>query len=58
MKNEYQFQLGAGTYKSKCLERAATWADFCETPVIATYLPDGVSSNWKDEHIQQDHHGG
>jgi hypothetical protein len=25
-------QMGAGTSKRKCLERAENWADFCETP--------------------------
>jgi hypothetical protein len=31
---------------------------FCDTPVIATYVPDGVSSNWKNDWIMHDSHGG
>lgn len=52
------YKAGSGTSKHKCLYRAKTWADYCETPVIASYLPDGKSSNWKDEDIQHDSHGG
>lgn len=47
-----------GTSKNKCLSRAATWSDYCENPAIATYIPEGKSSNWKNEDIQHDNHGG
>merc|ERR1712174_162718 len=39
---------GSGMYKSKCLARAKVWTDYCENPAIATYLPEGKSSNWED----------
>ena len=48
----------SGESKSYCLNRAKVWNDYCENPVIATYLPEGVSSNWKDQDIQHDNHGG
>lgn len=52
------YKEGSGTSKSKCLSRAAIWSDYCENPAIATYLPEGRSSNWMDEDIQHDNHGG
>jgi hypothetical protein len=49
---------GSGTSKARCLARKANWETYCHTPVIVTYVPDGVSSTWKDEDIQHDSHGG
>jgi hypothetical protein len=55
---EGYLQAKSGESKSYCLNRAKVWSDYCENPVIATYLPEGVSSNWKDHDIQHDNHGG
>jgi len=49
---------GSGVSKSYCLQRARVWSEYCENPCIATYIPEGVSSNWRDEDIQHDNHGG
>jgi len=49
---------GSGVSKTKCLARARVWSDYCENPAVATYLPEGVSSNWKEADIQHDNHGG
>ena len=49
---------GSGMYKSKCLARAKVWTDYCENPAIATYLPEGKSSNWQEADIVHDNHGG
>ena len=50
--------MGAGDSKEKCLERADSWMKYCDTPVIATYVPGGVSSNWQNDWIMHDSHGG
>jgi predicted nucleic acid-binding Zn-ribbon protein len=52
------YKDGSGTSKSKCLSRAKIWSDYCENPAIATYIPEGKSSNWNDEDVQHDNHGG
>ena len=52
------YSLGSGTSKEKCIARAASWMKYCDTPVIATYVPDGVSSNWQNDWIMHDSHGG
>merc|ERR1719250_277213 len=31
---------------------------FCDTPCLATYIPDGVSSGWNNDWIMHDSHGG
>merc|ERR1719342_1441580 len=31
---------------------------FCDTPVLATYVPGGVSSSWNNNWIMHDSHGG
>ena len=31
---------------------------YCDTPVIATYVPDGLSSTWQADWIMHDSHGG
>ena len=49
---------GAGTSKSRCLARKNNWESYCHTPVIVTYVPEGVSTAWKDADIQHDTHGG
>merc|ERR1711936_567450 len=52
------YAMGAGDSKEKCLERADSWMKYCDTPVIATYVPGGVSSNWQNDWIMHDSHGG
>jgi len=52
------YSMGAGTSASVCLARAEKWMKFCDTPVIVTYVPDGVSTNWKPDWIMHDSHGG
>ena len=52
------YSLGSGTSKEKCIARAASWMKYCDTPVIATYVPEGVSSNWETDWIMHDSHGG
>jgi len=49
---------GSGVSKTYCLQRARVWSEYCENPAIATYIPEGVSSNWRDADIQHDNHGG
>lgn len=49
--------FGSGYSKSKCLARKNDWESRCQTPVLMTYLPDSMSSNWKDENIAHDAHG-
>jgi len=44
--------------KSECLARAKWWMDYCDTPVIATYVPDEASTNWEASWIMHDSHGG
>ena len=46
------------TAKSLCLSRQDNWRSYCKTPVVVTYMPDGVSTNWADSDIQHDSHGG
>ena len=31
---------------------------YCDTPVIVTYVPEGVSTNWEEDWIMHDSHGG
>ena len=52
------YGLGSGSSQEKCLARADWWMKYCDTPVIATYVPDGVSSNWQNDWIMHDSHGG
>ena len=52
------YKDGSGTSKKSCLARAKIWSEYCENPAIATYIPDGKSSNWADEDVQHDNHGG
>nr|AVA26901.1 mucin-like spermatophore wall protein 1 [Lepeophtheirus salmonis] len=49
--------MGASQSKNTCLDRGAWWTKYCENPAISTYVPEGVSSNWKNEDIQHDSHG-
>ena len=44
--------------KETCFARAKYWQDFCDTPVIVTYVPDEVSTNWQEGWIMHDGHGG
>jgi len=52
------YSMGAGDSKEKCIGRAESWMKYCDTPVIATYVPEGVSSNWQTDWIMHDSHGG
>jgi len=52
------YAAGAGNSKENCLARAQSWMKYCDTPVIATYVPEGVSSNWEKDWIMHDSHGG
>jgi len=56
--NNEGYAQGVGSSKDKCLARAAWWMKYCDTPVIVTYVPDGVSSNWEEDWIMHDSHGG
>jgi len=49
---------GSGTNADKCMGRAEWWMKYCDTPVIATYVPDGLSSGWNNDWIMHDSHGG
>jgi len=44
--------------KEDCLARAKWWMDYCDTPVIATYVPEEASTNWESDWIMHDSHGG
>merc|ERR1719309_531259 len=44
--------------KQSCMDRADWWMKFCDTPVIATYVPDEISTNWHNSWIMHDSHGG
>merc|ERR1712227_254031 len=35
---------GSGSSAENCLARADWWMKYCDTPVLATYVPDGVTS--------------
>jgi len=52
------YSAGSGNSADACLARAEWWMKFCDTPVIATYVPEGVSSNWQPDWIMHDSHGG
>ena len=52
------YSAGSGNDKDKCLARAEWWMKYCDTPVIATFVPDGVSSGWNNDWIMHDSHGG
>jgi len=52
------YSQGAGASAEACLARAEWWMKYCDTPVLATYVPDGVSSNWNNDWIMHDSHGG
>ena len=56
--NSEGYSQGVGTSKEKCLARAAWWMKYCDTPVIVTYVPEGVSTNWEEDWIMHDSHGG
>merc|ERR1711962_75929 len=47
-----------GSTKEACLAKAKWWIDYCKTPVIVTYMPDEISTNWQDHWIMHDSHGG
>jgi len=49
---------GGSVSKEACMARADWWMKFCDTPVIATYIPEEVSSNWHQSWIMHDSHGG
>ena len=49
---------GSGSSAENCLARADWWMKYCDTPVLATYVPSGVTSTWKDDWIMHDSHGG
>merc|ERR1711942_559498 len=49
---------GSGTDADKCMGRAEWWMKYCDAPVIATYVPDGLSSGWNNDWIMHDSHGG
>merc|ERR1711942_343774 len=49
---------GSGTDADKCMGRAEWWMKYCDTPVIATFVPDGLSSGWNNDWIMHDSHGG
>ena len=36
---------GSGQSAEKCLARADWWMKYCDTPVLATFVPGGVSRN-------------
>jgi len=44
--------------KDACLDRAQWWMKYCDTPVIVTYVPEDVSTNWHEDWIMHDSHGG
>ncbi len=50
-------KAGSGASKSRCLARKASWEAFCKTPVMVTYLPEAVSTNWEENDIVHDAHG-
>merc|ERR1711970_1616357 len=52
------YSQGSGNSAEACLARADWWMKYCDTPVIATYVPDGVSSGWNNDWIMHDSHGG
>jgi len=52
------YSKGSGTSAENCLSRADWWMKYCDTPVLATYVPSGVTSTWKDDWIMHDSHGG
>jgi len=52
------YSQGSGASAEACLARAEWWMKYCDTPVLATYVPDGVSSNWNNDWIMHDSHGG
>jgi len=47
-----------GSSKEACLAKAKWWIDYCKTPVIVTYVPEEMSTNWQDHWIMHDSHGG
>jgi len=52
------YSAGSGQNQAACLARAQWWMKFCDTPVIATHIPSGVSSTWHNDWIMHDSHGG
>lgn len=50
--------MGSGASADKCLDRAEWWMKYCDTPVLATFVPEGVSSTWSNDWIMHDSHGG
>jgi hypothetical protein len=56
--NNEGYSKGVGSSKEKCLARAEWWMKYCDTPVIVTYVPEGVSTNWEEDWIMHDSHGG
>merc|ERR1711963_1048428 len=49
---------GSGQSAEKSLARADWWMKYCDTPVLATFVPGGVSSTWNNDWIMHDSHGG
>merc|ERR1711970_1124213 len=52
------YNQGSGSSKAKCFARAEWWQNYCQTPVVVTYVPDGVSTNFEMNWIMHDSHGG
>ena len=52
------YAKGSGASQEACLARADWWMKYCDTPVIATFVPDGLSSTWQADWIMHDSHGG
>ena len=52
------YAAGSGQSAEACQKRAEWWMNFCDTPVLATYVPSGVSSSWNNDWIMEDNHGG
>ena len=52
------YAQGSGANAQNCFARADWWMKYCDTPVLATFVPDGVSSSWNNDWIMHDSHGG
>ena len=48
------YSKGSGSSAENCLSRADWWMKYCDTPVLATFVPGGVTSNWKEDWIMYD----
>jgi len=51
------YAKGSGTSKNLCFSRRDNWRGYCRAPVMVTYLPEGVSTDWEDGDIRHDTHG-